>query len=174
MTMKILYGAGPNDIKTYDTARLRAEFEGLLAHRERQAVQQAGAVVVLPELGKVALRRGKTGDIALPKGHVEPGESLAETAIREVREETGIVATLAGWAGSTEFAYPPDDTASRLHFAAYFVATGQSTPKPDQHRSSDTILIPVSDAASQITVPTVRAIVEHVTPLLLDLCETRQ
>ena len=26
MTMKILYGAGPNDIKTYDTARLRAEF----------------------------------------------------------------------------------------------------------------------------------------------------
>jgi len=26
MTMKVLYGAGPNDIKTYDTARLRAEF----------------------------------------------------------------------------------------------------------------------------------------------------
>ncbi len=26
MTMKVLYGAGPQDIKTYDTARLRAEF----------------------------------------------------------------------------------------------------------------------------------------------------
>lgn len=26
MAMKVLYGAGPNDIKTYDTARLRAEF----------------------------------------------------------------------------------------------------------------------------------------------------
>jgi 4-deoxy-L-threo-5-hexosulose-uronate ketol-isomerase len=26
MTMKVLYGAGPADIKTYDTARLRAEF----------------------------------------------------------------------------------------------------------------------------------------------------
>jgi 4-deoxy-L-threo-5-hexosulose-uronate ketol-isomerase len=26
MTMKVLYGAGPNDIKAYDTARLRAEF----------------------------------------------------------------------------------------------------------------------------------------------------
>ncbi|EUB97624.1 4-deoxy-L-threo-5-hexosulose-uronate ketol-isomerase [Rhizobium sp. CF080] len=26
MTMKVLYGAGPNDIKTYDTARLRGEF----------------------------------------------------------------------------------------------------------------------------------------------------
>ncbi len=26
MTMKTLYGAGPSDIRTYDTARLRAEF----------------------------------------------------------------------------------------------------------------------------------------------------
>jgi ATP adenylyltransferase len=155
-------------------ARLRAELEGLLAYRERKTVQQAGAIVVLPELGQVALRRGKTGDIALPKGLVEPGESLAETAIREVREETGIAAAISGWAGSTDFDYPPDAPPSRLHYAAYFVATGQTTPELAQHATTDTILVPVSDAASHITVPTVRAIVEAVTPLLLKLCGKQQ
>jgi 8-oxo-dGTP pyrophosphatase MutT (NUDIX family) len=30
----------------------------------------------------------------LPKGHVEPGETFAEAAIREVREETGVEAVI--------------------------------------------------------------------------------
>jgi 8-oxo-dGTP pyrophosphatase MutT (NUDIX family) len=30
----------------------------------------------------------------IPKGHVEPGESSADTALREVREETGLVAVI--------------------------------------------------------------------------------
>jgi ATP adenylyltransferase len=154
-------------------ARLRAELEGLLAQRQRRAVRQSGAVVVLPEVRKVALRRGKTGDIALPKGHVEPGESLATTALREVREETGIVATIAGWAGSSEFDYPPGDPRSRLHYAAYFVATGQPTPELDRHLASDTILVAVDDAASHITVPAVRSMVESVTPMLIELCGTQ-
>ncbi|HEX5165479.1 MAG TPA: HIT domain-containing protein [Thermomicrobiales bacterium] len=153
-------------------ARLRAELEGLLAHRERQAVLQAGAVVVIPELGQVALRRGTTGDIALPKGHLESRESLAETAIREVLEETGIAATIAGWAGCTEFDYPPGGRSSQLHYAAYFVATGTPTPELDQHLKTDTILVPVASAAERITVPAVRAIVERVTPLLHGLCES--
>ncbi len=33
MTMRVLYGVSPNDIKTFDTERLRAEFliEGFIA-----------------------------------------------------------------------------------------------------------------------------------------------
>jgi len=30
--------------------------------------------------------------LALPKGHVDPGETTIQAAVREVREETGIVA----------------------------------------------------------------------------------
>lgn len=30
------------------------------------------------------------GDVGFPKGHMEPGESELETAIRELKEETGI------------------------------------------------------------------------------------
>lgn len=35
------------------------------------------------------LRKATTGEIVLPKGHVEPGESAEATALRETMEETG-------------------------------------------------------------------------------------
>jgi 8-oxo-dGTP pyrophosphatase MutT (NUDIX family) len=34
--------------------------------------------------------RGRSRIWALPKGHIDPGESAADTAVREVREETGV------------------------------------------------------------------------------------
>ena len=39
---------------------------------------------------KVLLIKHKYGDISFPKGHVEGNETEEETAIREVKEETGI------------------------------------------------------------------------------------
>jgi 8-oxo-dGTP pyrophosphatase MutT (NUDIX family) len=57
----------------------------------------SGGVVVDPsgERILVLLRPGREGpggqpEIRLPKGHVEPGESRRETALREVEEETGL------------------------------------------------------------------------------------
>ncbi len=57
----------------------------------------AGGLVIRRMRGRpyVAAVRVKDGTVlALPKGHIEPGESGAETAIREVREETGIDSTM--------------------------------------------------------------------------------
>ncbi len=48
----------------------------------------AGGVVV-HEGCVLVLRRPSRGEVRLPKGHVEPGESLEETALREVCEESG-------------------------------------------------------------------------------------
>jgi 8-oxo-dGTP pyrophosphatase MutT (NUDIX family) len=53
----------------------------------------AGGLVVRrmrgrPYIAAVRLKDGKV--LALPKGHIEPGESGAEAAVREVREETGV------------------------------------------------------------------------------------
>ena len=48
----------------------------------------AGGVVVRD--GKMLLLdRPARGEVRLPKGHVEPGESLSQAAVREVREEAG-------------------------------------------------------------------------------------
>lgn len=50
--------------------------------------QAAGGVVV--HHGQVlVLRKPRLAENVLPKGRVEPGESLEAAAIREVREETG-------------------------------------------------------------------------------------
>ncbi len=48
-----------------------------------------------------------TGDrnVRLPKGHREPGESLEEAAVREVREEVGVVARVLGALEPVRYAF---------------------------------------------------------------------
>ncbi|GAB3601349.1 NUDIX hydrolase [Microbacterium tumbae] len=61
--------------------------------RDDKAVYAAGAVVwrlVDGKLRILLIHRTKYRDITLPKGKVDPGEMLAQTAVREVHEETGI------------------------------------------------------------------------------------
>jgi diadenosine hexaphosphate hydrolase (ATP-forming) len=58
-------------------------------------VRGAGGVVFGPG-GTVLLVRYRSGAWAFPKGHVEPGETLERTAVREVHEEAGLVAEIAG------------------------------------------------------------------------------
>lgn len=54
-------------------------------------------------------KNGKKGPpkvvLALPKGLVDPGEKAADTAVREVREETGITATLIAKLGDIKYTY---------------------------------------------------------------------
>ena len=51
-----------------------------------------GSAVLLVQRGKGALRERWS----LPGGHIEPGETAKAAALREVREETGVEAELAG------------------------------------------------------------------------------
>ena len=43
--------------------------------------------------------------LALPKGLVDPGEKPEQTALREVREETGLVATTITKLGDIKYVY---------------------------------------------------------------------
>ena len=51
-----------------------------------------GGAVIKDESGRILLqRRSDYGNWGLPGGAMEPGESIEETMIREVKEETGII-----------------------------------------------------------------------------------
>lgn len=70
--------------------------------------------------GKVLLgQRAKPplqGVWSLPGGHIEPGESAATAARREVLEETGISAELKDVAGVADVILHHDDGSLRVHY----------------------------------------------------------
>jgi 8-oxo-dGTP pyrophosphatase MutT (NUDIX family) len=72
----------------------------------------AGGVVIRGEdvVAIVPTRRAADGSrvLALPKGHVDPGESPIEAAVREVREETGLVAEPVCELGESRYWYRRD------------------------------------------------------------------
>lgn len=73
------------------------------------AVYAAGALVwrvVDDKLRILVIHRTKYRDVTLPKGKVDPGETLPETAVREVFEETGIRVTLGVPVGVSHYRLP--------------------------------------------------------------------
>jgi 8-oxo-dGTP diphosphatase len=63
----------------------------------------AGGVLERDDGRRCVLHRPRYDDWVLPKGTVEVGESLAETALREVREEAQCEATLGPVAGRLQY-----------------------------------------------------------------------
>lgn len=69
-------------------------------HRDlkKRLEHSAGAVVFTREEGepRFVIVRHPDGHHGFPKGHMEPGETERETALREIREETGLAPVLFG------------------------------------------------------------------------------
>jgi 8-oxo-dGTP pyrophosphatase MutT (NUDIX family) len=78
----------------------------------RQRELSAGGVVVRDERVVVIVPARPAADdsrvLALPKGHVDPGERPIEAATREVLEETGIVAAPVCELGESRYWYRRD------------------------------------------------------------------
>ena len=71
----------------------------------------AGGVTLRRFRGRefVAAVRVKDGTVlALPKGHIDPGESAAQAAAREVREEAGVEGELVEKLGDVKYWYHRD------------------------------------------------------------------
>lgn len=77
------------------------------------------AAVVLHEGRALLVQRGKEPDMGLwghPGGHVEPGETVADAAVRELLEETGVIATPGKVLGTLDLITHDEAGQLRSHF----------------------------------------------------------
>ena len=84
----------------------------------------------------LASRRTRRGDLAwgLAKGGIEDGETNEDAAIREVREETGIVAEIEDSLGETKYFYVWEDVRIRktVHFFLMRAIGGDPDDRDDE------------------------------------------
>jgi ATP adenylyltransferase len=149
-------------------AKIRAEFE-LMAPRTGEqgtVIPQAGAIPLLVEPGKIALRRAADGTMVLPKGHIEQGEAAFATALREIDEEMGLNGTPAGWAGTLEFEHEGDHRR-----VAYLLATVEAGPEFENHLGMDTELYSPRDAIDVLSHAPARELLRNALPAIERLLE---
>lgn len=86
------------------------------------AVLAAGAVCwKVTRKGKLRIlvvHRTQHRDVSLPKGKLDPGETLPETAVREIAEETGLIVALGAPLGVVEYDLPGGRPKAVYYWAA--------------------------------------------------------
>lgn len=100
------------------------------SHERRHPIAAAGVICLRG--GEVLLiRRAKpprAGQWSLPGGRIAAGESAERAALRELKEETGVDADIAGLAGVVDAIMPPGDGGA--HFVLIDYAARWRTGEP--------------------------------------------
>lgn len=86
-----------------------------------------------PKSPEVLLLKHRAGHWDFPKGHVEPGETEQETALREVLEESGLQVHIPDASFKRVIRYSPEEgTMKNVIFFIAFYASGELRPQPSE------------------------------------------
>jgi periplasmic divalent cation tolerance protein len=135
--------------------------------RESNEISAGGVVYRRQGRGvEVALihTRGRWG---LPKGHVEPGESSEQAALREVREETGIEGRVARKLGEIRYSYREKRAGQqeqvkinkRVHF--YLLRYLRGDVRDHDHEVDEARWFPIDEALRSLRFATERKMVNR-------------
>lgn len=98
----------------------------------------AASAVVADDQGRILLARRSDNDLwTIPGGAMEPGETIAQTAVREVEEETGLVVevvSLVGIYSNPRHVVEYSDGEVRQQFSVCFACrpvAGEPTPSDE-------------------------------------------
>jgi 8-oxo-dGTP pyrophosphatase MutT (NUDIX family) len=122
-------------------------------------VLRGGEIVVI-----VPTRRGPGGArvLALPKGHPEPGESPAQAALREVREEAGVSGELTESLGVVEYTYERKGRRIAKQVEFFLIEYRDGDPADHDHEVEQARWMPLAEAVSALSYPGEREIVATV------------
>ena len=124
----------------------------------------AGGVVVRGEEVAVIVptRRAADGSrvLALPKGHVDPGETPLQAAEREVREETGVLAEPVCELGEARYWYRRDGRTIGKTVTFYLFRYLDGDTKDHDDEVEEARWLPLGDAQTQLTHAAEREMVE--------------
>jgi ADP-ribose pyrophosphatase YjhB (NUDIX family) len=125
----------------------------------------AASAIVVDDGGRILLHRRTDNEYwSIPGGAMEPGESIAETAVREVREETGIdvrVEKLLGVYSNPAHVVAYDDGEVRQQFSVCFLCTPTGGELTTSSETSETRFFELADIDGLSMHPSIRLRIEH-------------
>ncbi|MDR2374185.1 MAG: NUDIX hydrolase [Bifidobacteriaceae bacterium] len=119
----------------------------------------------------VIARRNRGGRLewCLPKGHLEPGETPAQAAIREIKEETGIRGQVIKHLGTIDYWFLGDGHRVHkiVHHYLLSAMDGRLTAENDPDaEAEDAAWVPLTELRERLAYPNERRLVQLARRLL--------
>jgi 8-oxo-dGTP pyrophosphatase MutT (NUDIX family) len=115
----------------------------------------AGGVVVRGDDVLVIVPKKRAADgrkvLALPKGHLDPGETAEQAAAREVREEGGVDVEFVDRLGDVRYWYRRDGRAVPKRVAFFLFEYRGGDPADHDHEIEHARFMKLSEAREQLT-----------------------
>ena len=121
----------------------------------------AGGVIV--DKRSVLFLKKYRGDWVLPKGRVEDGETFEETALREVREESGLECEIGRYIGFVKYNYmhyDGEEVQKTVHYFYMKKPEGEICPQKEEG-FCDAAFMPAKTAMRNLRHRAERAMVER-------------
>jgi 8-oxo-dGTP pyrophosphatase MutT (NUDIX family) len=123
--------------------------------RTEKATSAGGVVFRMNGAEREVLLCGRSSDglWALPKGTPEPGETLEQTALREVREETGVEVAKDGVVGEIKYWFSRPQEGMRYNKTVhhFLLRPIGGDPSLHDHEFDDVRWFPVQEALKLMT-----------------------